>query len=95
MNMLKCHACGKRFRSMSAEAKHRHNFPALCNKTSKQWDKFRLELAEDQVSRLTEQLKLADDLAKAVGKVRRGPVGVPGYLSEAYARFAKTRGMIE
>lgn len=24
--------CGKGFRSMIAEAKHRHNFPALCNK---------------------------------------------------------------
>jgi hypothetical protein len=27
---LECSACGKKFRSMTAEAKHRHNFPALC-----------------------------------------------------------------
>lgn len=27
--MLSC-VCGARFRSASAEAKHRHNFPALC-----------------------------------------------------------------
>lgn len=28
-DMLSCR-CGKRFRSVSAEAVHRHNFPALC-----------------------------------------------------------------
>lgn len=27
---LECHACGKRFRSMITEARHRHNFPVLC-----------------------------------------------------------------
>lgn len=27
--------CGKRFRSMSAEAVHRHNFPALCKRKPK------------------------------------------------------------
>lgn len=27
---LACHACGKRFRSALAEAKHRHNFPVMC-----------------------------------------------------------------
>ena len=31
--------CGKRFRSMSAEAVHRHNFPALCRrKPKKAWE---------------------------------------------------------
>lgn len=30
MSDLSCHACGKRFRSMIAEARHRHNWPALC-----------------------------------------------------------------
>lgn len=34
-----CCACGKRFYSASGEAKHRHNFPALCvrNKKFSQW----------------------------------------------------------
>jgi hypothetical protein len=27
--------CGKRFRSYSAEAVHRHNFPALCRQSRK------------------------------------------------------------
>lgn len=27
--------CGKRFRSMGAEAVHRHNFPALCKQNRK------------------------------------------------------------
>ena len=46
MNLMQCHACGKTFRSMSAEAKHRHNFPALCNKSSKTWKRFQTELNE-------------------------------------------------
>lgn len=29
---LWCHVCGMKFRSMIAEAKHRHNFPALCKR---------------------------------------------------------------
>lgn len=43
---LECTACGKRFRSMSAEAKHRHNFPALCkrNKRFREWEKMIAEL---------------------------------------------------
>ena len=44
MNMVQCHACGKKFRSMSAEAKHRHNFPALCDKRSRMWREFQIEL---------------------------------------------------
>lgn len=38
---LSCVACGARFRSMGAEAKHRHNFPALCrrNKQFARWVK--------------------------------------------------------
>ena len=35
MNLLQCHVCGKTFRSMSAEAKHRHNFPAMCQRNKK------------------------------------------------------------
>lgn len=51
MNMLQCHACGMRFRSMLAEAKHRHNFPALCKKTSKRWKAFQKEIAEREESK--------------------------------------------
>lgn len=31
-NKLFCSACGKTFRSALEEARHRHNFPALCRK---------------------------------------------------------------
>lgn len=36
-----CNACGARFRSYGAEARHRHNFPALCkrNKQFAAWVK--------------------------------------------------------
>ena len=30
-----CHACGARFYSMGAEARHRHNFPALCKRNKR------------------------------------------------------------
>ena len=38
---LSCPACGKRFRSAIAEARHRHNFPAHCrrNKRFLAWQK--------------------------------------------------------
>ena len=38
---LTCFACGKRFRSALAEARHRHNFPVLCtlNKRFEKWSK--------------------------------------------------------
>lgn len=42
---LSCHACGARFRSMQAEARHRHNFPALC-KRNKRFAAFVAELAK-------------------------------------------------
>lgn len=48
MDMLSCHACGMRFRSMNAEAKHRHSFPALCNKKSRQWKAFQKELEDSK-----------------------------------------------
>lgn len=32
---LSCNACGKKFRSMGAEARHRHNFPALCTRNKR------------------------------------------------------------
>jgi hypothetical protein len=37
---LHCTACGKRFSSYGAEARHRHNFPVYCsrNKRFKQWE---------------------------------------------------------
>lgn len=44
MNMH-CPACGKTFQSMLAEARHRHNFPALC-KRNKRFEKWEKEVAE-------------------------------------------------
>lgn len=35
MMLLHCHVCGMRFRSMNAEARHRHNFPLLCRQPRK------------------------------------------------------------
>lgn len=32
---LSCHACGARFRTMTAEAKHRHNFPTMCKRNKR------------------------------------------------------------
>lgn len=46
---LSCHACGARFRSMIAEARHRHNFPVLC-KRNKRFRKF-IEETSDGRSR--------------------------------------------
>lgn len=42
---LSCYACGARFRSAIAEARHRHNFPALC-KRNKRFAKFIAETRE-------------------------------------------------
>lgn len=38
-NFGQCDACGKRFGTAIAEARHRHNFPALCvrNKRFTEW----------------------------------------------------------
>lgn len=36
--MNRC-SCGMRFRSMYTEARHRHNFPALCRKPKPKKDK--------------------------------------------------------
>ena len=41
---LSCHACGKTFRSMIAEAKHRHNFPTMCARNKR----FKAFLAENE-----------------------------------------------
>lgn len=41
---LSCHACGKTFRSMTAEAKHRHNFPVMCTRNKR----FKAFLAETE-----------------------------------------------
>lgn len=54
MNM-QCHCCGKTFRSMIAEAKHRHNFPALCNKSSRRWKEFQRELEQERVAKEKDQ----------------------------------------
>lgn len=47
MNHLECHACGAKFRSMMAEAQHRHNFPALC-KRNKQFKRFCEAVGKDK-----------------------------------------------
>lgn len=52
---LECHVCGKKFRSMLAEAKHRHNFPAMCRRN----ERFRIWEKDIQISRLKEALELA------------------------------------
>ena len=44
---MHCHVCGKTFRTMNAEAKHRHNFPALCNTKSRRWKEFHEELENE------------------------------------------------
>lgn len=37
---LECWVCGMKFRSLTAEARHRHNFPALCkrNRRFRAWE---------------------------------------------------------
>lgn len=52
---MRCHACGHVARSMIAEAKHRHNFPALCNKNSRAWKRFQKELAEEKAAKQKDQ----------------------------------------
>lgn len=42
---LSCHACGKRFRSMAAEAHHRHNFPVMCAR-NRRFQRFIAETAK-------------------------------------------------
>lgn len=32
---LECFACGTRFRTAIAEAKHRHNFPVMCKRNNR------------------------------------------------------------
>ena len=46
---MSCPACGKRFRSMSAEAYHRHNFPILCkrNRQFQEWEKEVAKMKEE------------------------------------------------
>lgn len=48
MTAYQCFACGMTFRSMSAEAKHRHGFPAYCNKSSRAWQRFQEEIAAER-----------------------------------------------
>lgn len=44
---LSCFACGARFRSALAEARHRHNFPTLC-KRNKRFQRFVSEQKAEQ-----------------------------------------------
>lgn len=53
---LQCHACGKKFRSMSAEAKHRHNFPAMCTR-NRQFERFTAQV--EQKARLSQAVERA------------------------------------
>lgn len=48
---LECNACGKVFRSMSAEAQHRHSFPVMC-KRNKRFAAFEKEIADAQAAAL-------------------------------------------
>ena len=43
---LSCPACGSRFRSYGAEARHRHNFPVLC-KRNKQFQQWQTEMRKE------------------------------------------------
>lgn len=45
---LECPACGVRFRTMIAEARHRHNFPTLCTRGSR----FNNFIAENEIKEL-------------------------------------------
>lgn len=60
-----CFACGKTFRSMSAEAKHRHNFPALCNRKSKAWKRFQEEVEAPKPTNSAREQWIQDEIKKA------------------------------
>lgn len=47
---LECHACGSRFRSAIAEARHRHNFPVMC-KRNKRFARFVAEIEQEKKSK--------------------------------------------
>lgn len=54
---LSCSACGARFRSMSGEARHRHNFPALCRRNARftRWSQERnAEAVGERITKLPE-----------------------------------------
>lgn len=50
---LQCHACGMRFRSAIAEAKHRHNWPAMCKRNKK----FAAHIAKYEAEKTNEKLR--------------------------------------
>ncbi len=52
MSDLVCYACGKRFRSAIAEAKHRHNFPTMCTRNTR----FAKFVADTERARQTAQI---------------------------------------
>ena len=55
---LWCQNCGKTIRSMTAEARHRHNFPLLCRKVM---TKQRKEKASAQQPRICEGLQAGSE----------------------------------
>ena len=42
---LSCSACGTKFRTVIAEARHRHNFPALCKRNAR-FRRFEREISD-------------------------------------------------
>lgn len=65
---LSCHVCGMRFRSMAAEARHRHNFPALCKTkrlTKKEWREAEADRRDHDAESVQ---KLINSLKKPVGE---------------------------
>jgi len=44
-----CHACGQGFYSYGTEARHRHNFPAMC-KRGKRFAEFEAEVARQRAA---------------------------------------------
>lgn len=61
---MSCHACGKKFRTMNAEAKHRHNFPAMCTR-NRQFERFTAQVEQDALKeRVT---KLEYQLSEVIG----------------------------
>lgn len=66
---MSCHACGAKFRSMSAEAKHRHNFPAMCRR-NRQFERFmrKIEREAAWAKRDAEQARVEAEQVSAIAK---------------------------
>jgi hypothetical protein len=61
---LQCNACGTKFRSAIAEARHRHNFPALCKRNAA----FTLFIAQTEADAAKERVKTLEyQLSEVLG----------------------------